>query len=202
MSGNCVTKYNGTGGAKICCDTACNGMCDGNACDSGGACHHIPVSARQQCGMIQSTGNHSYSDAVYLLCDGQGGCSGPTFKCGNSTTGCTLSSTQACCNQTYTDPATYCIAEAACYISGPPSNSESCKDTLDCPSNMVCCKVEGYGFRGEFCSSSCDRSVVDPTNSIPNVNQACDPTRSNGGTCPTGQSCAIDGDGNSEGICG
>jgi hypothetical protein len=160
---------------------------------------HVSAAARKQCMMIPDTGAHNvdYSDAVYLLCDGNGGCKAPTFNCGNGGP-CTLSSTQACCNHVFQDPATYCTDKrtTSC-LNDVGGNSETCKDTLDCPSNMLCCKVEGYGFRGVFCETSC----TDPTNSIPVVEQACDPTRAGGGTCPTGQVCAYDGDNNSEGVC-
>jgi len=190
----CVLKNDGTG-KSVCCESACNGTCDTNTCTPGGACVHTPVSARKQCGMVMDTGNHNadYSDAILLLCDGQGGCAGPTFNCGTGGS-CTLSASTACCNQTQQAQVTSCVARSSCYGSYGDV-SETCKDTLDCPAGLICCKVEGAGFRGEFCEASC----TDPSGTIPVVEQACDPAR--GGTCPVGQACAYDGDGVGEGVC-
>jgi hypothetical protein len=145
--------------------------------------------------MIPDTGQHnsSYSDAVYLLCDGQGGCKGPTFNCGTGGP-CTLSASIACCNQTFQNPVTSCTDKTikSCFAGGNDSN-ESCKDTLDCPSGLICCKVQGAGFNGLFCEASC----TDSSGNIPVVLQACDLSR--GGTCPAGQTCHDFGNG--EGTC-
>jgi hypothetical protein len=185
-----------TAGKSVCCNAPCNGTCDTNFCD-GGSCGHVAASMRKQCDMVPDTGgdhNSSYSDAIYSLCDGNGGCKAPNFNCGTGGP-CPrpLSASMYCCNHAFGEVATSCTdlsAGQSCFASYG-DNSEVCRDDLDCPASMHCCKVEGAGYRGLFCNPVC----ADPSLEVNFQGNSCDPTRSNGGTCPAGQHCLLDYDG-------
>jgi hypothetical protein len=192
----CVGKNDGTG-KSVCCESACNGGCDSNTCDTSGACVHTPVAMRKQCGVVADTNDHdsAYSDAIYLLCDGNGGCKGPSFKCGTDGTACALGAAFTCCNTTFQMINTTCTARTTNPSTCDDSygdDSETCRDQADCPFGTTCCKVEGAGYRGLFCAAQCS----DPSGNIGFVGQSCDPNRG-GGTCPSGQTCQLDYDGTS-----
>ncbi|MDB4980905.1 MAG: Flagellar hook-length control protein FliK [Myxococcales bacterium] len=179
------------------CPAAATVACAPAPCGLGcvnGACQNVTAASRTQCGTFADTTQQydEYPNTVYLLCDGQGGCKGPTFNCGTGGP-CTLSASITCCNLTFQTQITSCTntMTMSCYSGGPNDEHEKCKDTLDCPSSLVCCKAESYGYRGLFCAASCADSNAFPV---------CDPNR--GGTCPTGQTCHDDGNNIGEGTCG
>jgi hypothetical protein len=181
-SGYCIAAA-APGTGSVCCESPCNQTCASNKCASGtGKCVASPN--RTQCGVIAGDPNwNGYDSQVFLICDGNFNCKAPAIHCGKQSSTCSLSASMACCtldNVSLTNPGPTCNARSSCYV-GSNNGSQSCKDTVDCPTGTFCGHFSNYGFDGATCADLVSYSYVP---------WACDHTRA--GTCPAGQTCVTD----------
>ena len=191
-SGNCAFG--------VCCNEPCGTSCS-TSC-GGGTCVH--KAAKTSCG--KRTGVYPGNSDIFLYCDGNGSCVGPTFRCG-ATSNCSLTASTCCMTSPVSDSSSTvvygCVGSVLSCQHGDGSGDTStntnhrwtgCVSTLDCPSGLICGAHQGtFGALG-FLFQECI-----PAATLGNTwtNEVCDPSRPASGQCThNNRTCTSHGDPN------
>jgi hypothetical protein len=182
-SGHCAPTTMGAT-SKVCCDGACSGNCN-KGC-AGGTCQHEPF--RTTCGEIE---DNPYTPR-YFLCDGNGNCNPPSFKCPDVNEVCAATNNVLCCGDPNNGYNFGCITPATCATQAVGDFEMSCTAAIDCPAGAFCCSEMDYqNVLITGCATNCQTFSTggrDPTQYA--HKQFCDFLRDT--SCPAGKQCKAD----------